>query len=130
MSCNRYNLNYSLETLNDSIYNHLDLNRLTLAENEKLNEFINKSILFYILNELNHDVVSDFNINGLGDVEIYDFSARTAYIFELHRLNEYKMDIDELNNEHDVDVIGIDSESLPEDVHQRYMKLREYTTLG
>jgi hypothetical protein len=29
----------------------------------------------------------------------------------LHRLNEYRLEIDELNNGHEVDVIGIDVES-------------------
>ena len=126
MYSKKIEINYSLGTLNDTRYNHVDFNRLTLAENVRLNEFVNKSILFYILNELNHDVISDFNMKGLGNVELYDLSARTAYVFELHRLNEYRLEIDELNNGHDIDVIGIDTEDLPDDFFQRYLKLKEY----
>ena len=37
------------------------------------------------------------------------------------------MEIDELNNRSEVDVIGIDTEGLPDDIFQRYLKMREYT---
>ena len=67
------------------------------SENENLNRFSCKSILFYILNgELNHDVIYDFHIIGVGNVDLYDLSTRTIYLLDSNKLVEYQNQIDEL----------------------------------
>ena len=48
-----------------------------------------KAFLFYILRELNHDIVTDFHINGVGNVNLYDLTTRTVYIFKTLHLQNY-----------------------------------------
>ena len=119
-------MNYMLENKSALLYNHTDINRLVLAEHENLSNFITKSILYYILSELNHDLSCDYHIIGIGNFDLMDLSARVAYIFEPHRLNEYQNQIDELYKNSEIEVIGINIEELPDDIFQRYLKLREY----
>ena len=119
-------MNYELENMNAVLFNRVDINKLVLAENENLNNFISKSILFYMLYELNHDVICDCHIIGIGNVDLFDQSARVVYIFKPHRLNEYQNKIDELYEYSEIEVIAINIEELPDDIFQRYLKLREY----
>ena len=62
-----YNLKYELdyEQLNENLflYNRDDLNILTIAEKEDLNHFSCKTLLFYILSDLNHNMICDFNLS-------------------------------------------------------------------
>ena len=73
MSFNLYDLDYELADKNALdfsrkaiLYDHNDLNKLVIAGVEKLNHFISKAIMFYILSELDHDVVTECNIVGVG----------------------------------------------------------------
>ena len=43
-----------------------DVNRLVKHHREKLEHYTAKSILFYILQEYNHDVLTEFEIVGVG----------------------------------------------------------------
>jgi hypothetical protein len=122
-------MNYELENMNAILFNHADINKLILAENEDLNNFVSKSILYYILSDLNHDIVTDYHIVGIGNVDLYDLSTRTIYaINSIDRLDivECQKNIDELYPDSEVGVIAINTEDLPSDIFQRYIKLREY----
>jgi hypothetical protein len=127
MSNNAYNLDYELEDMNVDIYDRNDLNKLTIDKNEDLNHFNCKAILFYVLSEMNHDVICDHHIIGVGDVDIYDMSTRTVY----HILNDGSIDeLQLIKNDillrNVVDVIYIDPGDLPDDIFQRYLKLKGY----
>jgi hypothetical protein len=82
--------------------------------------------MFYILAEMNHDVICDYHIIGAGDVDIFDFSTRTAYQLEdASSINEQKLIKNDILLQNFVDVIIIHLEDLPDDIFQRYLKLRE-----
>ena len=119
-------LNYMLDNKSTLLYNYTDINKLVLAENENLNNFITKSILYYILSELNHDIITDYHIIGVGNLDLFDLSTRVVYIFDQYNLNEYQKQIDELYENSEVEVIGINIEELPDDIFQRYLKIKEY----
>ena len=130
MSLSLYNLKYDLNSElideNTILYDRNDLNKIKIASGEKLNNFITKSTLFYILSELNHDIIVDFEIIGVGKADLYDLTTRTVYMFDLINLKEYQQRINELYEDSEVDVISINIEELPDDIFQRYLKLREY----
>ena len=130
MPSNVNEINYELIDENVNLYVHNDLNKLTIAENENLNHFSTKAILFYVLTELNHDVICDFHIIGVGNVDLYDFSTRTVYLFDPSMVKGYQETLNELYEQSEVEMISINIEDFPDDIFQRYLKLREYIMPG
>ena len=47
-------------------YQPMDINRLVKHPREKLDHYIAKSVLFYILRKCGHDVLSELGIVGVG----------------------------------------------------------------
>jgi len=73
MSLNLYDLSYELADKNALdfsrkaiLYDRNDLNKLITIDNEKLNHFSAKAIMFYILSELDHDITTECTIIGVG----------------------------------------------------------------
>ena len=129
MSLSLYNLKYDLMNENTILYDRNDLNKLTIANAENLNHFSCKAILFYILSELDHDIVTEYHNVGVGRVDLYDLTIRIIYVFDLVNSKEYQKNINELYPDSEVDVIAINIEDLPDDLFQRYLKLREYVVI-
>jgi hypothetical protein len=136
MSFNLYDLDYKLVDQNAVdfsrkaiLYNREDLNKLVIAGVEKLNHFITKSIMFYILSELNHDIVTECTIVGVGRLDLYDITTQTIYEFETSRSPKYRQKAKEIYRQTGVEVIVIDVRKLPDDIFQRYLKLREYVVV-
>ena len=133
MSFNLYDLNYELDDKNAVdfarkaiLYDRNDLNKLVIAGTEKLDHFITKSIMFYILSELDHDIVTECTIIGIGRIDLYDITTRTIYEFETSHSPKYRKEANEKYIQTGVEVIVIDINELPDDIFQRYLKLREY----
>jgi hypothetical protein len=133
MSFNLYDLDYELDDKNAVdfsrkaiLYDRSDLNKVVIAGVEKLNHFITKAIMFYILSELNHDVITECRIIGVGRVDLYDITTRTVYEFETTGCLKTRQRVKEIYEQTGVDVILILVEKLPDDIFQRYLKLREF----
>ena len=133
MSYNLYDLDYELADKNALdfskkaiLYNRNDLNKLVIAGNEKLNHFITKSIMYYILSELNHDLVTESTIVGVGRLDLFDITTQTIYEFESSSSINKRRKEDEIYAQTGVEVIIINIKELPDDIFQRYMKLKEY----
>ena len=136
MSFNLYDLDYELADQNATdfnrkaiLYNHEDLNKLVIAGTEKLNHFISKSIMFYILSEFNHNIATECQIVGVGRVDLYDISTKTIYEFETSHSPKYRKEANEIYKQTGVEVIVIDINILPDDIFQRYLKLKEYVVV-
>ena len=133
MSFNLYDLEYELADKNALdfskkaiLFDRSDLNKLVIAGTEKLNHYLSKAIMFYILSEMDHDVVSECQIVGVGRIDLYDISTRTIYEFESsHSINKRRRE-NEIYKQTGVEVIIINIKELPDDIFQRYLKLREY----
>jgi hypothetical protein len=133
MSYRLYDLDYEL---NDKsavdferkaiLFNKNDLNKLVIAGNEKLNHFISKAIMFYVLSELNHDIVTECNIVGVGRLDLYDITTRTDYEFETSGCRSVQQRVNDIYKQTGVEIIVIDVKELPDDIFQRYLKLKEY----
>ena len=102
------------------------MNKLVIAGREKLNHFITKSIFYYILSELGHDIVTECQIVGVGRVDLYDLTVKVIYEFETNHSPKYRREANEKYLQTGVEVIVIDINELPDDIFQRYLKLREY----
>ena len=133
MSYNLYDLDYELADKNALdfskkaiLYNRNDLNKLVIAGNEKLNHFITKSIMYYILSELNHDLVTESTIVGVGRLDLFDITTQTIYEFESSSSINKRRKEDEIYAQTGVEVIIINIKELPDDIFQWYMKLKEY----
>jgi hypothetical protein len=133
MSYNLYDLDYELADKNALdfsrkaiLFDRSDLNKLVIAGTEKLNHFSAKAILYYILSEMDHDVVSECQIVGVGRIDIYDVTVRVIYEFESsHSMNKRRKE-NEIYKQTGVEIIVIYVKDLPDDIFQRYLKLKEY----
>jgi hypothetical protein len=128
-----YDLDYELADKNALdfskkaiLYDRNDLNKLVIAGTEKLNHFISKAIMFYILSELDHNLVTECNIVGIGRIDLYDISTKTIYEFESSSSINKRRKENEIYAQTGVEVIIIEINKLPDDIFQRYLKLREY----
>ena len=133
MSFNLYDLNYELADKNALdfsrkaiLFERSDLNKLVIAGVEKLNHFISKAIMFYILSELDHIIVSECQIVGVGRLDLYDISTKTIYEFESSNSINKRRRENEIYKQTGIEVIIIKIKELPDDIFQRYLKLREY----
>ena len=136
MSFNLYDLNYELADKNALdfsrkaiLFDRSDLNKLVIAGVEKLNHFISKAIMFYLLSELNHDVVSECQIVGVGRLDLYDISTKTIYEFESSSSINKRRKENEIYKQTGVEVIIINIKELPDDIFQRYLKLKEFVVV-
>jgi hypothetical protein len=108
------------------LFERSDINKLVIAGREKLNHFISKSIVFYLLREMAHDLVTECNIIGVGRIDLYDITTSTIYEFESSTsINKRRKDND-IYKQTGVEVIMINIKDLPNDIFQRYLKLKEF----
>jgi hypothetical protein len=133
MSSNLYDRDFELADNNALdfsrkaiLFERIDINKLVIAGREKLNHFITKSIMFYLLRELDHDLVTECNIVGVGRIDLYDITTLTIYEFESSTtINKRRKDND-IYKQTGVEVILINIKDLPNDIFQRYLKLKEF----
>ena len=133
MSFNLYDLNSGLDS-DDAVdfsrkailFDKTDLNKLVITGNEKLNHFISKAIMFFILSELSHNVVTECNIVGVGRLDLYDLTTQVIYEFETTGCKSVQERVNDIYKQTGVEIIVIDVKELPDDIFQRYMKLKEF----
>ena len=133
MSFNLYDLDFELDDKNATdfsrkaiLYDRNDINKLVIAGAEKLNHFISKAITYFILSELDHDILTECTIVGVGRVDLYDLTAQVIYEFETTGGKKKQRRVNEIYKQTGVELIVIDVKDLPDDISQRYLKLREY----
>jgi hypothetical protein len=107
------------------VYEPHEVNKLTKWRSEKLEHFITKSLLFYILRSMKHDVITEFEISGCGVGDVLDLTTSTQYEIESEakphvvkeKLNWY------LRN--NVDIVFIDLRKVPNNLGERFKYLKE-----
>ena len=133
MSFNLYDLDSGLDTDDATdysrkaiLYDESDVNKLVHDHREKLNHFCAKAIFFMILRDLKHDVVTEVEIVGVGIGDLYDITGKVLYEFETTGCKSVQRRVNEIYKQTSVEVIVVDVKELPDDLFQRYMKLKEY----
>ena len=108
------------------LYEESEINKLVRDHKEKLNHFSAKALLYFILRELKHDVASEVQIIDVGVCDLYDISTRVIYEFETTGSKKVQRRVNEIYKHTGNEVIVIDVKELPDDIFQRYLKLKEY----
>ena len=133
MSFNLYDLDSGLDSDDATefsrkaiLFDKSDINKLVHDYKEKLNHFSAKAILFMILRDLKHDVITEVTIIGVGVCDLFDISVNVIYEFESsHSINKRRRE-NEIYKQTGVEVIIINIKELPDDIFQRYLKLKEF----
>jgi len=133
MSFDLYSLNSGLDRDDPTefsrkaiLFDESDVNKLVHHLNERLNHFSAKAILFMILRDLKHDVISEVEIVGVGVCDLFDITTKVIYEFETTACKKVQRRVNEIYNQTGVEIITIDVKDLPDNIFQRYMKLKEY----
>ena len=133
MSFALYDLNSGLDTDNAIdfsrkavLYEPSDINKLVYDFKEKLNHFSAKAIMFMILREMKHDVLTEVEIVNVGFGDLYDISANVLYEFETTGSKKVQKRVNEMYKRTNMEIIVIDVKELPDDIFQRYLKLKEF----
>jgi len=133
LSFDLYSLNRSIDdedTIRFSrkaiLYDRSAVNKLVHDFREKLNHFCAKALMFFILRELKHDVVSEVEIVDVGFGDLYDITTNVFYEFETSGCKSVQRRVNEIYKQTGVEIIVIDVKELPDDIFQRYLKLKEY----
>ena len=84
------------------------------------------SILFYILQEYNHDVLTEFEIVGVGRGDVFDLTTKVQYELETSHSPKYRREINSKYLQTDIELIVIDCSDLPLDFYQVYMYLQQF----
>ena len=133
MSFNLYDLDSGLDSDNPTdfsrkaiLYDKSNINKLVHDHKEKLNHFSAKAIFFYVLSELGHDITTECQIIGVGRIDLFDITARVIYEFETSGCKSVQRRVNEIYKQTGVEIIVIDVKELPDDIFQRYLKLREF----
>lgn len=108
------------------IYLPEHINTLKIHSNETLGHWITKALLFRILRKLRHDVVTEFEVTGMGVGDVFDLTSSVQY--EIETLSQPKFIRDRAKQyvRDGVEVIVIPLKKLPIDVKEREKTLREW----
>jgi len=133
MSLDLYSLNRSIDdedTIEYSrkaiLYEKSDVNKLVHDFKEKLNHFSAKALMYFILRELKHDVITEVEFVNVGFGDLYDITVNVLYEFETTGSKKIQKRVNEIYKQTGIEIIVIDVKNLPDDIFQRYLKLKEY----
>jgi len=102
------------------------VNKLVHDFKEKLNHFSAKALMYFILRELKHDVITEVEFVNVGFGDLYDITVNVLYEFETTGSRKKQKRVNEIYKQTGIEIIVIDVKNLPDDIFQRYLKLREY----
>ena len=133
MSFDLYSLNFGLDSDDPRdfyrkaiLYERSDINKLVHHHKEKLNHFSAKAIMFMILRDMKHDVISEVEIVGVGISDLIDLTTNVIYEFETTGCRSVQQRVNDIYKQTGIEVIVIDVKSLSDDIFQRYLKLKEF----
>ena len=108
------------------IYQTHDINKLKMHTLESLDHWITKALLFRMLRKMKHDVISEFEITGMGVGDIFDLTTGVQY--EVERVS-YSKFLERRKGDYErvgVEVIVIPLAGLPADLKEREKVLGEW----
>ena len=108
------------------IYLPEHVNTLKMHTTETIEHWIAKALVFRLLRRMNHNVITEFEITGMGVGDIFDLTTSTQYEIETISYPKYIRDRAKQYIRIGVDVIVIPLKKLPDDVKEREKALKEY----
>ena len=76
--------------------------------------------------DIKHDVVSEVEIVDVGFSDLFVITANVLYEFETTGSKNKQKRVNEIYKQTNMEIIVIDVKELPDDLYQRYLKLKEY----
>jgi hypothetical protein len=108
------------------VYLDSDLNKLKMFRSENLNHWITKAITFYILRKMKHDVITEFEIPGMGEGDILDLTTNTQYEVEtVNSKNFHRKRVEDYRRT-GVDVVVIPTNKMSNNIKTRYKIIKQY----
>jgi hypothetical protein len=108
------------------IYQPQDINSLRLHSTETLEHWVTKAIVFRLLRKLKHDVVTEFEVTGMGVGDVFDLTTSVQYEIETTSYNKFVQRKRENFTRAGVEVIVIPLAKLPKDLKERKKVLEEW----
>ena len=102
------------------------VNTLKMHVNETLEHWITKALVFRLLRKMKHEVVTEFEITGMGVGDVFDLTASRQYEVETKNTPKYIRDRLEQYKRIDVDVIVIPLAKLPKDIKELEKALEDW----
>ena len=102
------------------------MNTLKMHTRESLDHWLTKALLFRILRRMKHDVITEFEITGMGIGDLFDLTTSVQYEIET---TSYSKFIERRRRDYErdgVEVIVIPLAGLPGDVKEREKELRNW----
>ena len=108
------------------IYLPEEVNTLKMHMNETLEHWITKALVFRLLRKLKHEVITEFEITGMGVGDVLDLTTSVQYEIETTSYSKFierrKHDYERIG----VEVIVIPLKKLPVGISQREKTLKQY----
>ena len=108
------------------IYLPEHVNTLKMHSNETIDHWITKALVFRLLRNMKHDVVTEFEITGMGIGDVLDLTKSVQYEIETLSYAKHIQDRAKQYQRIGIDVIVIPIKKLPDDVKEREKALKEY----
>ena len=108
------------------IYLPEHINTLKMHSTETLDHWITKALLFRIFRKLKHDIITEFEITGMGVGDVFDLTTSVEYEIET---TSYSKFIERRKQDYardGVEVIVIPLAKMPEGVKEREKVLGEW----
>ena len=102
------------------------VNTLKMHTKETIDHWITKALVFRLLRNMKHDVVTEFEITGMGVGDLFDLTSSVQYEIETTSYPKYIRDRAKQYIRIGVDVIVIPIKNLPENNKDREKALKEY----
>ena len=108
------------------LYLPQQVNTLKMHPNETLAHWTTKALLFRILRKLGHEVITEFEITGMGVGDIFDLTKSVQY--EIETVSNPKAIKDRAKQyiRIGIEVIVIPLAKMPEDAREREKTLKEW----
>ena len=108
------------------LYINEHVNTLKMHVNETLEHWITKAIVFRLLRKMKHDVVTEFEITGMGVGDVFDLTTSRQYEVETKNTPKYIRDRLDQYKRMDVDIIIIPLKNLPVNIREREKALEDW----
>ena len=104
------------------------LNHLTKFSNESYRHFVAKSILFYLLREMKHDVATEWRVPN-GYIDICDKTTHVLYEIELHSSPKFRSRKFEQYDIRGYEIIIVDCSKMPDEIDEIYEYLNQFIVI-
>ena len=99
-------------------YDKSDVNKVTIFTSESLKHWVAKTILFYKLRQLGHNVVSEVPIPGLGVADLIDLTLNIQYEIELDVHKHIRESKAKKYQRDGVEIIVVHCHKMPTDIKE------------